>query len=126
MMLSRRDFIFAAGGFAAVALAPRLTFAEAATAIGSTAAGPFTLEPLPYPTNALEPYIDARTMELHHDRHHAAYVGNLNTIAKDHPQIADMPPVDLLEKLADLPDAIRIGVQNNTGGPAHPAMAWTI
>src|SRR5258708_37555668 len=117
MMLSRRDFIFAAGGFAAVALAPRLTFAEAATAIGSTAAGPFTLEPLPYPANALEPYIHARTMELHHDQHHAAYVGNLNTIAKAHPQIAGMPPVDLLEKLAHLPDSIPTASQNNLGGP---------
>src|SRR5258708_16895213 len=113
MMLSRRNLMFPAGGFAAVALAPRLTFAEAATAIGSTAAGPFTLEPLPYPANALEPYIHARTMELHHDQHHAAYVGNLNTIAKDHPQIADMPPVDLLQKLARLPAPIR------TGAPTH-------
>src|SRR5712692_669100 len=125
-MLSRRRLIFAASGIAAVALAPRLTFAEAATATTSTAAGPFTLEPLPYPANALEPYIDARTMELHHDRHHAAYVGNLNTIAKDYPQIVDMLPLDLLEKLAELPDAIRTGVRNNLGGHANHAMFWTI
>src|SRR5713226_5463512 len=96
-MLSRRNLMFAAGSFAAVALAPRLTFAQAATASGSTAAGPFTLQPLPYPANALEPYIDARTMELHHDRHHAAYVGNLNTIAKDYPQVVDMLPLDLYQ-----------------------------
>ena len=123
-MPSRRNLIFAASGIAAVALAPRLT--EAATATTSTAAGPFTLEPLPYPANALEPYIDARTMELHHDQHHAAYVSNLNTIAKDYPQIVDMPPVDLLEKLAELPDAIRTGVRNNLGGHANHAMFWTI
>src|SRR5262245_35315151 len=102
-MLSRRNLMFAAGGFAAIALAPRLTFAEAATATRSTAVGPFSLEPLPYPANALEPFIDARTMELHHDQHHAAYVSNLNAVAKDHPQIVDMMPVELLEKLASLP-----------------------
>src|SRR6266446_3456820 len=106
-MLSRRSAMFAASGFIAIALAPRLSFAEAATATTSAAVGPFSLEPLPYPANALEPFIDARTMELHHDQHHAAYVSNLNAIARDYPQIADMPPVNLLEKLADLPDAIR-------------------
>jgi Fe-Mn family superoxide dismutase len=125
-MLSRRNLISAASGIAAVALAPRLTLAEAATAAASTAAGPFTLEPLPYPAGALEPYIDARTMELHHDRHHAAYVSNLNTIARDYPQIEHMPPRDLLEKLAGLPDAIRTGVRNNLGGHVNHAMFWTI
>ena len=125
-MLSRRNLMFAAGSFAAVAPAPRLTFAQAGTASGSTAAGRFTLEPLPYPANALEPYIDARTMELHHDRHHAAYVSNLNAITKDYPQIADIPPVDLLERIADLPDAIRTGVRNNLGGHANHAMFWTV
>src|SRR5215813_7004400 len=103
-MLSRRNLMFAAGGFAAIALAPRLTFAEAARATTSTGGGPFTIEPLPYPAHALEPFIDARTMELHHDQHHATYVNNLNTIAKDYPQIVDMPPLDLLQKLASLPD----------------------
>ena len=125
-MLSRRNLMFAAGSFAAVAPAPRLTFAQAGTASGSTAAGRFTLEPLPYPANALEPYIDARTMELHHDRHHAAYVSNLNAITKDYPQIADIPPVDLLERIADLPDAIRTGVRNNLGGHANHAMFWMV
>ena len=125
-MLSRRNAMFAASGFIAIALAPRLSFAEAATATTSAAVGPFILEPLPYPTDALEPFIDARTMELHHDRHHAAYVSNLNTIAKDYPQIVDMPPVDLLERLAELPDSIRTGVRNNLGGHANHTMFWTV
>ena len=124
-MLSRRNLMLAASGFAAIALAPRLTFAEAA-ATTSTAVGPFSLEPLPYPANALEPFIDGRTMELHHDQHHAAYVSNLNAVAKDHPQIVDTAPVDLLEKLASLPDAIRTGVRNNLGGHANHSMFWTI
>jgi Fe-Mn family superoxide dismutase len=117
--------MFAARGFGAVALTP-LTLAEAVTAAGSTAAGPFTLEPLPYPANALEPYIDTRTMELHHDQHHAAYVNNLNTIAQDHPQVVDMAQVDLLQKLASLPVSIRTGVRNNLGGHANHTMFWTI
>jgi len=125
-MLSRRDLMFAASGFAAVVLAPRLTPAQATAAAVGTAAGPFTLEPLPYPANALEPFIDARTMELHHDQHHAAYVSNLNAIAKDYPQIVDAPPVDLLQKLAELPDAIRTGVRNNLGGHANHTMFWTV
>jgi superoxide dismutase, Fe-Mn family len=124
-MLSRRDLMFAARGFAAVALTP-LTLADAAAAAPSTAAPPFTLKPLPYPANALEPYIDARTMELHHDQHHATYVNNLNTIAQDHPQIVDMSPVDLLQKLASLPVAIRTDVRNNLGGHANHTMFWTI
>jgi superoxide dismutase, Fe-Mn family len=125
-MLSRRVLMFAANGIAAVALAPRLTFAQAATATTSAIAGPFTLEPLPYPTSALEPFIDARTMEIHHDQHHATYVNNLNSIVKEYPQIVDMPPLDLLQKLASLPDAIRIGVRNNLGGHANHTMFWTI
>src|SRR2546428_13104905 len=124
-MLSRRNATFAVGGFIAIALAPRLTFAEAATATTSAAVGPFSLERLPYPASALEPFIDARTMELHHDRHHAAYVSNLNTIAKDYPQIVDMPPVDLLERLAEVPGSIRTGVRINLGGHANHTMFWT-
>jgi superoxide dismutase, Fe-Mn family len=123
-MLSRRDLMLAARGFTAAALTPLL--ADAAAAAASTAARPFILEPLPYPPNALEPYIDARTMELHHDQHHAAYVNNLNTIAQDHPQIVDLPPIGLLQKLASLPVAIRTGVRNNLGGHANHTMFWTI
>src|ERR1700730_10020784 len=124
-MLSRRDLI-AGSGIIAVAVAPRLRLAEATAAAAATAAGPVTLKALPYPANALEPFIDARTMELHHDQHHAAYVNDLNTIAQDYPQIIDIPPLDLFEKLASLPDAIRTGVRNNLGGHANHTMFWTI
>jgi superoxide dismutase, Fe-Mn family len=125
-MLSRRNLMFAAGGVAAVALAPRLTSAQAPAATTPAAAGPFSLKPLPYPASALEPYIDARTMELHHDRHHGAYVSNLNAIARDHPQIERVPPHLLLGRLADLPEAIRAGVRNNLGGHVNHTMFWTI
>src|SRR5215467_1214723 len=76
-LISRRKLMFAATGVAAAALAPRITVVQAQTP-PAPAAGPFTLPPLTYATNALEPHIDAMTMEIHHDRHHAAYVNNLN------------------------------------------------
>jgi Fe-Mn family superoxide dismutase len=122
-LMSRRKLMLAATGVAAVALAPRITVAQAPPA---PAAGPFTLPPLTYPFNALEPHIDAMTMEIHHDRHHAAYVNNLNTIAKDHPQIGQMPIQDVLAKIGELPEAIRTPVRNNLGGHANHTMFWQI
>jgi superoxide dismutase, Fe-Mn family len=120
MWFNRRSIIAAAAG---VALAPRVVAAQTAA---PAATGPFLLPPLPYPTNALEPHIDALTMEIHHDRHHGAYVANLNTIAKDYPQIAAAPPAQVLAKLADLPDPIRAGVRNNLGGHVNHTMFWRI
>ncbi|HEV2957269.1 MAG TPA: superoxide dismutase [Xanthobacteraceae bacterium] len=124
-LMSRRKMMFAATGGAAAALAPRVAVAQAQTA-PAPAAGPFTLPPLTYATNALEPNIDARTMEIHHDRHHGAYVANLNGIAKDHPQIAQAPIQDVLAKLGELPEAIRTPVRNNMGGHANHTMFWQI
>src|SRR6185436_14816168 len=87
---------------------------------------PFTVPPLAYPFNALEPHIDAKTMEIHHDRHHAAYVANLNTIAKTSPQIASTAVQDVLGNLTALGDDIRTGVRNNLGGHANHTMFWEI
>jgi Fe-Mn family superoxide dismutase len=115
--------MLAATGVAAVALGPRITVAQTPPA---PAAGPFTLPPLTYAFNALEPHIDAMTMEIHHDRHHAAYVNNLNMIAKDHPQIGQMPIQDVLAKIGELPEAIRTPVRNNLGGHANHTMFWQI
>jgi Fe-Mn family superoxide dismutase len=118
MLISRRAAL--AGTAAAVlALAPRVAFAQ-------TAAGPFKLDPLPYPNNALEPHIDARTMEIHHGRHHAAYVNNLNNVAKDHAAIGSTPLHDLLAKLSDVPEAVRTAVRNNGGGHANHMMFWQV
>ena len=86
----------------------------------------FTVPPLPYAFDALEPYIDAKTMEIHHDRHHQAYVTNLNTFAKDNPQIADKPIEVVLGDLAAVPETIRVGVRNNMGGDANHTMFWKI
>jgi Fe-Mn family superoxide dismutase len=121
--LSRRHFFGAAAGIAAVATAPRASYAQA-TAPAAT--GPFSVPPLKYPVNAFEPHIDAKTMEIHHDRHHGAYVANINTFARDNPQIADKPVVEVLGNLGAVPDAIRTGVRNNMGGHANHTMFWEI
>jgi superoxide dismutase, Fe-Mn family len=118
MLITRRAALVGTAA-AAFALGPRVAFAQAP-------AGPFKLDPLPYPNNALEPHIDARTMEIHHGRHHAAYVNNLNTIAKDHAAIGTTPLQDLLAKLGDVPDAVRTAVRNNGGGHANHMMFWQL
>jgi Fe-Mn family superoxide dismutase len=122
-MMSRRHLMLAATGAAAIATAPRLAFAQAAAPAVAT---PFMLPPLTYPVASFEPHIDAKTMEIHHDKHHAAYVGNLNTFAKETPKIAATPIVEVLSKLGDVPEAIRTGVRNNMGGHANHTMFWQI
>ena len=84
------------------------------------------LPPLRFGYDALEPYIDAETMELHHDKHHGAYVSNLNEAAKTAPQIAQRPIEYVLAHLADLPEGVRATVRNNMGGHANHSMYWTI
>jgi Fe-Mn family superoxide dismutase len=129
--LSRRNLISAAGSLAAAALAPRLTLAQAlgqdlVQAATAGADGPFAVAPLPYPVSALTPVISAETMMLHHGRHHAAYVSNLNAIARDYPQIGRAAPHDLLASLGELPGTIRTGVRNNLGGHANHTMFWMV
>ncbi|PHK94889.1 superoxide dismutase [Pseudoroseomonas rhizosphaerae] len=115
-MLAAGATLFAAGLFAA----PRRSLGQAAPS------GPYTLPALPYAANALEPHIDAATMELHHGRHHAAYVTNLNNALKDHGQLAAMPLEQLLAKLGEAPEAVRTALRNNGGGHANHAMFWQI
>ena len=86
----------------------------------------YTLPPLPYAFEALEPHIDARTMEIHHDKHHAAYVNNLNNALKDHPELAAKPVNELIADLSALPEAIRPAVRNNGGGHSNHTFFWEI
>ena len=90
------------------------------------ATGPFTLPPLPYAAEANEPHIDAQTMTIHHDRHHAAYVSNLNAALKDHSAIAAMSLQNILAKLTEMPDAVRTAIRNNGGGHANHSMFWQV
>jgi Fe-Mn family superoxide dismutase len=87
-------------------------------------AAPFELPPLPYATDALEPHIDARTMEIHHDKHHAGYVTNLNKAVEAHPALKGKSIQELLEALASAPDDVRTAVQNNGGGHYNHSLFW--
>src|SRR4051794_5205851 len=87
---------------------------------------PHSLPPLPYDYTALEPHIDAKTMEIHHDKHHAAYVNNLNAALKDLPQFQGKPIDELISNLSAIPDAVRTAVRNNGGGYANHSLFWQI
>lgn len=87
---------------------------------------PFTLPPLPYPYDALEPYIDKQTMQIHHDLHHGAYVNNLNAALKDYPDFANMTIEELLRGINRVPEAVRTAVRNNGGGHYNHTMFWEI
>ncbi len=88
---------------------------------------PFELPPLPYSFDALEPHIDAQTMQIHHDRHHGAYVTNLNAALAKHPDIQNISNVEeLLRDLRTVPEDIRTAVRNNGGGHMNHSMFWTI
>src|SRR5258706_10783261 len=90
----------------------------------STAPQPFTLPPLPYAHDALEPHIDARTMEIHHDRHHAAYVANLNKAVADFPELGKKSIEDLMMDLNSVPEKIRTAVRNQGGGHYNHSLFW--
>src|SRR2546423_1640587 len=86
----------------------------------------FTLPPLPYPATALEPHIDAQTMEVHHGRHHKAYVDNLNKALESQAALASKPIEQLLREISQVPEASRQTVINNGGGHANHTMFWEI
>ena len=82
------------------------------------------LDPLPYPFDALEPALDARTLEIHHDKHHAAYVNNLNKALEPHPDLQKLSLVELISDLARVPEGIRTTVRNNGGGHFAHNLFW--
>ncbi len=82
------------------------------------------LPPLPYDYNALEPYIDEQTMRIHHDKHHQAYVTNLNAALENYPELAGKAVEELLRNLELIPEGIRTAVRNNGGGHANHTMFW--
>jgi Fe-Mn family superoxide dismutase len=116
--IDRRKLLtgFAAAG--AVSFVPR-AYAQAPT-------GPFKLDPLPYANNKNEPHIDAMTMEIHHDRHHALFVNNLNGAADKLGGMAGKPIDEILMKLSEVPEAVRTLVRNSGGGHANHSMFWQI
>jgi len=86
----------------------------------------FTLSPLPYAPAALEPHIDARTMEIHHGKHHNAYVTNLNAAIEKHADLASLDIGDLCRRIGDVPEAIRTAVRNNGGGHFNHSLFWSV
>jgi Fe-Mn family superoxide dismutase len=86
----------------------------------------YELPKLPYATNALEPHIDARTMEIHHGKHHQAYITNANNLLKDQPALAALDVNALIAGLSKVPEAIRTGLRNNAGGHSNHSFFWTI
>lgn len=86
----------------------------------------FQLPPLPYDPSALEPHIDALTMQTHHGKHHAAYVNNLNAAIEKHPELGSKSAEDLLKNLTAVPEDIRTAVRNNAGGHVNHSMYWLI
>ncbi|REK15936.1 MAG: superoxide dismutase [Planctomycetota bacterium] len=86
---------------------------------------PYEVPPLPYPTNALEPNIDAKTMEIHHDKHHAAYVSKVNDAIKGS-EWDGKPIEELVSNIEKVPEKIRTAVRNNGGGHANHSLFWTV
>src|SRR5437763_17217960 len=86
----------------------------------------YELPKLPYPYDALEPHIDARTMEIHHTKHHQTYITNVNNALKDQPALAKKSVEDLIRDLNAVPENIRTAVRNNGGGHANHSFFWKI
>lgn len=86
----------------------------------------FTLPQLPYEYSALEPYIDAETMQIHHTKHHQTYVDKLNAALESHPELAQKSVEELLKGFESLPEAVKTAVKNHGGGHANHSLFWTI
>jgi len=130
-MWNRREVLQSSTiAFAGLALSSRLTAAGSSqAAVPATAPpakpGPFVLPPLPYAYEALEPHIDAETMRLHHDKHHATYVAKLNDAVAAAPELAGKSIEELLRGLPRVPEAVRTAVRNHGGGHANHTLFWT-
>jgi len=129
MLTTRRQALktLTAAALASTALGRLSVYAQAPAAAPAAAAptGPFTLPPLPYAYDALEPYIDTETMHLHHDKHHKAYVTKLNeTLAKEPSFTPPADVDDLVKNLDTVPESIRTAVQNQGGGHANHSLFW--
>lgn len=123
MMTRRQAIKTTALASAALATLPGVIAQQPGELI-STAPALFTLPPLPYAYDALEPQIDARTMEIHHDKHHAAYVANLNKAVADYPDLGKKSIEDLMKDLNAVPEKIRPAVRNNGGGHYNHSLFW--
>lgn len=121
-MMTRREALKTTAIVTAAALATPQVIAQTPTA--AALFEPYKLPALPYALDALEPHLDARTMEIHHGRHHKAYVDNLNKALVDTPELAKKSIADLVADLSAIPEKIRTVVRNNGGGHLNHALFW--
>ena len=120
--MNRRDSLKFLGGAAAFAYMAAMPGRSPVLA----QAKPFTLPPLGYANDALEPHIDTKTMQIHHDNHHGAYVNNLNGLVDKWPDLATKPIDEILSNLAAAPEAVRTPVRNNLGGHWNHTFFWEL
>ena len=120
-MFDRRHALKLSLGAVAGLAAPRAAFAQAPAGKPAIA-----LPPLGYPNEALEPHIDATTMMIHHDRHHAAFVTNLNGLVERFPDLATKSPAEIMANPASIPEAVRGPVRNNLGGHYNHSFFWDL
>lgn len=124
--VNRREFIRYSALLAAAFATSSLSSALPGFRAQAQGTGVFTLPPLPYAYDALEPHIDTMTMEIHHDRHHAAYVNNLNAALEKYPELHQKTPEALIADLNAIPEAIRTSVRNNGGGHVNHTLFWVL
>jgi Fe-Mn family superoxide dismutase len=124
-MMTRRDALKKTALSAAVVSVAALPGSLKAQPAG-VPAGPFKLPTLPYAFDALEPHIDAKTMEIHHDRHHQAYVTNLNKAVMGNASLSGKSVEELLRHLDDVPETVRTAVRNNGGGHYNHSLFWRL
>jgi Fe-Mn family superoxide dismutase len=122
-MMTRRDALKNTVLSAAIVTAAALPRGLSAQ-IPDRPSGPFKLPPLPYPVDALEPHIDAKTMEIHHGRHHQAYVTNLNKAVATSADLSKTSVEELIRHLDAVPEAVRTAVRNNGGGHYNHSLFW--
>ena len=126
MNVTRREALSTLGASALALAAAGRGLDASGPGQAQSAAGPHTLAPLPYAFDALEPYIDTQTMQIHHGRHHQAYVNNLNAALAGAGEAGKAPLDDLLKNLASLPESVRTAVRNNGGGHVNHVQFWTL
>ncbi len=112
------------GALSLRAVAAESTPASASTAASGKISQPFTLPPLGYAYEALEPHIDRQTMEIHHTKHHQAYITNANKALADFPELKEKSAEEILQNLAAVPEKIRTALRNNVGGHANHSFFW--
>ena len=123
-MINRRHALKKTALLTAVAAAAPAWPRAQVHAAEAAPSGPFALPPLPYAYDALEPHLDAQTMQIHHDKHHLAYVTNLNKAVAGQPDLEKKSVEDLLRDLRSVPEGVRKAVQNHGGGHANHSLFW--